>query len=94
MKFKLVKEEAGQKVERQQQRSFNTGTILDASVGTLSDGDKSHTRTTFESHGEKEVRVRVDVAASFENPDTDNLWTAEGASLVSKAGTPLKILTV
>ncbi|NVJ09871.1 DUF2381 family protein [Myxococcus sp. AM001] len=38
--------------------------------------------------------VRVAVAVEFENPDAASPWTAEGASLVSKPGTSLKILTV
>ncbi|QDE91269.1 hypothetical protein BHS06_21080 [Myxococcus xanthus] len=38
--------------------------------------------------------VRVAVAVEFENPDAANPWTAEGASLVSKPGTSLKVLTV
>ncbi|RKG66335.1 DUF2381 family protein [Corallococcus sp. CA054B] len=38
--------------------------------------------------------TRVAVAVEFENPDAANPWTAEGASLVSRAGAPLKILTV
>jgi len=38
------------------------------------------------------VRVAMDVL--FDTPDAANPWTAEGASLVSKTGTSLKVLTV
>ncbi|NOK15843.1 DUF2381 family protein [Corallococcus carmarthensis] len=38
--------------------------------------------------------VRVAVAVKLDSPDAENPWTAEGASLVSKSGTSLKILTV
>nr|WP_211486164.1 DUF2381 family protein [Corallococcus exiguus] len=38
--------------------------------------------------------ARVAVAVELENPDAGPPWAAEGASLVSKPGMPLKILTV
>ncbi|MFP2960569.1 DUF2381 family protein [Myxococcus sp. 1LA] len=38
--------------------------------------------------------TRVAVAVELENPDAEHPWTAEGASLVSRAGAPLKILTL
>ncbi|RKH36365.1 DUF2381 family protein [Corallococcus praedator] len=38
--------------------------------------------------------VRVAVAVQLENPDAEHPWTAEGASLVSRTGAPLKILTL
>ncbi|NOJ91602.1 DUF2381 family protein [Corallococcus coralloides] len=38
--------------------------------------------------------TRVAVAVELESPDAANPWTAEGASLVSRAGAPLKILMV
>jgi len=38
--------------------------------------------------------TRVAVAVELENPDAANPWTVEGASLVSRAGAPLKVLTV
>jgi len=38
--------------------------------------------------------TRVAVAVKLESPDAANPWTAEGASLVNRAGAPLKILMV
>ncbi|QAT84778.1 hypothetical protein EJ065_3212 [Corallococcus coralloides] len=68
---------------------------VDAKFLAVNTEVRQHPGNALRTHRAWSYRAptRVAVAVDLENPDAENPWTAEGASLVSRAGAPLKILT-